>query len=87
MMLAGIIPGPDEPRDFDPYLDIVVDDIMSLNKLKIYDAHGNVTFKVSTNICLHVFHYPGHKIFHCQGNYHHLFMYTLESGKYTCHVS
>ena len=69
MMLAGIIPGPSEPREFDPYLDIVVDDIVSLNKLEMYDAHHNVTFKVNTNICLHLFDYPGqNKISHCQGN-------------------
>ena len=76
MMLADIIPGPGEPRDFHPYLGIIVDDVMSLNKLKIYDAHCNATFKVNTNFCLHVFDYPGHnKVFHCQGNYHHLLLF------------
>lgn len=54
MMLAGIIPGPGEPRDFHPYLGIVVDDVMSLNKLKIYDAHCNATFKVNTNFCVYM---------------------------------
>ena len=33
MLLTGIIPGPKEPNDLDPYMDIVVDDIMDLSKL------------------------------------------------------
>ena len=68
MVLVGIIPGPGEPMEFDPYMEVVVDDIFSLNKLEMYDAHSNSTFKLSTNICLHIFDYPGqNKILHCQG--------------------
>lgn len=59
MMLVGIVLGPNEPRDFDPYLDVIVDDILALNKLEMYDAHHDTMF--------HVFDYPGHKVFHRQG--------------------
>ena len=70
MMLAGIIPGPNEPREFDPYLDIIVDDILSLNNVEMYDAHNKSAFKLKTNILLHIFDYQGHnKVFHCQGIY------------------
>lgn len=68
MMLTGIVPGPNEPRDFDPYLNVIVDDILALNELEMYDAHHDTMFKMNADIVLHVFDYPGHnKIFHCQG--------------------
>lgn len=68
MMLVGIVPGPNEPRDFDPYLDVIVDDILALNKLEMYDAYHDTTFKMKSDILLHVFDYPGqNKVFHCQG--------------------
>ena len=35
MLLMGIIPGPKEPNDLDPYIDIVVDDIMDLSKITV----------------------------------------------------
>ena len=31
MMLAGIVPGPNEPQTLQPYLDLVVDDLTQLN--------------------------------------------------------
>ena len=34
MMLTGIVPGPKEPEDLDPYLNLIVDNIHHINKLK-----------------------------------------------------
>ena len=39
MILLGIIPGPKEPENFDPYLNIFTDEIEKLNGLKLYDEY------------------------------------------------
>lgn len=39
MLLTGLIPGPKEPKETDPYVDVLVDDVMSLNKLTVYDGY------------------------------------------------
>ena len=59
MLLTRLIPGPKEPKNTDPYVDVLVDDVMSLNKLKIYDAYKGETFQLKANILLHIFDYPG----------------------------
>lgn len=68
MLLTGIIPGPKEPNDLDPYMDIVVDDIMDLSKLTVFDAFKNEYFQPQANILLHILDYPGqNKVFRDQG--------------------
>ena len=57
LMLAGIIPCPNEVKNIAPYMEIVVDAILSLNGIEIYDACDKTTFNL--NIFLHVFDYPG----------------------------
>lgn len=53
----------------DPYIDLIVDDIMSLNRMTIYDAHSDENFQLKANIVLHVVDYPGQKkMFKSQGN-------------------
>lgn len=52
----------------DPYVDLIVDDIISLNSLSVYDAHMGEEFKLKANILLHVLDYPGqNKLFKSQG--------------------
>ena len=66
--LAGIIPGPNEPRNTDPYLEIVVDEVLSLCNSDVYDGYRKEIFKLQVNIKLHTLDYPGqNKVFHCQG--------------------
>ena len=68
MFLTGIIPGRKEPKNMDPYVDLIVDDIISLNSLSVYDAHMGEEFKLKANILLHVLDYPGqNKLFKSQG--------------------
>lgn len=70
MYLTGIIPGPNEPKNMDPYLDIVVDDIMDLKEMTIYDGYRNETFTLNGNICLHILDYPGqNKVFNSHGKH------------------
>ena len=68
IMLTGIIPGPREPKHIDPYVDVLVDDIMHLNTLKVHDGYRNETFSLKADIVLNIFDYPGqNKVLHCQG--------------------
>ena len=68
MCLVGIIPGKAEPRNMDPYLDIIVDEIIALNGSQLYDNYRKEFFKLKIDIMLHVLDYPGQaKVFHCQG--------------------
>ncbi len=72
MMLVGIIPGKSEPKNFDAYLDVLVDDILESNQLVIHDGFRNERFDLHTDIMLNVFDYPGHtKVFHFQGKQLH----------------
>lgn len=68
MLLVGMIPGREEPKRMDPYLDILVDEILQLNGSQFYDSYQKEHFKLSIDILLHVLDYPGqNKVFHCQG--------------------
>ena len=68
MLLTGIIPGPSEPKDIDPYVDIVVDDISRLNGVKVYDGYRDEHFNLIVNVVLQVFDYPGqNKMLKCVG--------------------
>ena len=58
MLLTEIIPGPGEPKDFDPYVD-VVKEILSLNGVRVYDGYHNEHFQLKANVPLQVFDYPG----------------------------
>ena len=70
MILTGLIPGPKEPKKTDAYVEVLVDDVLSLNKLKLYDAYKNENFQLKANVLLHIFDYPGqNKVLHCQGIY------------------
>ena len=67
-MLAGIIPGPKEPQNINPYLEVVADDMASLNGVEMYDGMTKDVFTLKANLLLYVLDYPGqNKVFHCQG--------------------
>ena len=68
MFLVGIIPGKAEPKNMDPYLDILVDDILELNGLQMYDGLQKENFNLKIDLFMNVLDYPGqNKVFHCQG--------------------
>ena len=66
--LAGVIPGKEEPKNTDPYLDVLVDELLELNGSRVFDAYQNSMFTLQIDITLHVLDYPGqNKVFHCNG--------------------
>ena len=69
MFLAGIIPGRSEPHT---YVNILVDEVIEMNGINMYDGYREEFFKLKVAILLHVVDYPGqNKLFHCQGTYLH----------------
>lgn len=44
--LVGIIPGPKEPKNTDPYIQVVVDELLQINGIEMYDAYQSETFKL-----------------------------------------
>lgn len=71
LMLVGIVPAqPDggEPKSLDPYLEIVVDELLSLTDMKLYDAFKKETFLFKATILNYELDYPGcTKIFAAAG--------------------
>lgn len=68
MMLVGIIPGKSEPQDIDPYAEILIDEITSLNNSECYDAYHKEVFLLNIDILMTVVDYPGlNKVFNCVG--------------------
>ena len=75
LQLVRIIPGKNEPRNTDPYLQVLVDELKEINGRNIYDAHNDCWFKLQAELIMHVFDYPGqNKVFHCNG----------ENNNYAC---
>ena len=71
LQLVGVIPGKAEPKNTDPYLQIIVDELHELNDSVMFDAYQNENFFLRTAVLLHIFDYPGqNKVFHCQGKCH-----------------
>lgn len=70
VMLTGLISGPREPKNTDPYVDVLVDDILHLNTLVVYDGYKEETFTLKSYVLLNIFDYVGqNKVLHCQGRY------------------
>ena len=68
MLLVGIIPGKSEPKNFDPYIDVLLDELEQISGSDTYDGYHEATFQMKAELFLHVLDYPGHnKLFSCQG--------------------
>ena len=68
LFLVGIIPGPKEPKNMNPYLEVLIDELLDLPNHTIYDSHRKETFAPHANIVLHILDYPGqNKVFKCTG--------------------
>lgn len=75
LLLVGIVPGngKQEVKNIQPYLEILVDELISLSDAMIYDAYQQATFQLKVEILLHILDYPGiAKVFniHGAGAYH-----------------
>lgn len=71
LFLVGIVPGSGtkEPKTLDPYLDIVVDELLALSNQSLYDAYQQAPFALKVNILLYTLDYPGiGKVFHTMGS-------------------
>ena len=60
-MLVGIIPGngTKEALHLDPYMDILVDELLEMSSLHIFDAYKQAPFQCKIAILLHILDYPG----------------------------
>lgn len=61
ILLVGIVPsnGSQEPHLLNPYLDILVDELLELSSSTLYDAYSNAPFECKAAILLHILDYPG----------------------------
>ena len=68
VLLTGIIPGPAEVKNTDPYVDVLIDEILKLQNTPVYDALHDEEFNLQISITLNILDFPGqNKLFHCQG--------------------
>ena len=70
ILLTGIIPGKSEPQNLDPYVEVLVDEIMKLDNSVCFDAYRHENFKIKITLLMHILDYPGqNKLFHCAGKF------------------
>lgn len=70
ILLVGIVPanGRLEPKSLEPYLSIVVDEILLLSNAKMYDAYREAPFSAKVDLLTFVLDYPGiSKVFNFTG--------------------
>lgn len=68
--LVATIPGNDnkEPNSLDPYLEIMVDELLEISNQRFYDSYQNVPFNLKVNVLLYVLDYPAiAKVFNVKG--------------------
>ena len=66
----GTVPGngTKEPNSLDPYLSILVDEILELTNKKLFDAYQQAPFTLKIDVLLYVLDYPGiSKVFNTKG--------------------
>ena len=66
----GTIPGNGtrEPNSLDPYLDILVDELLAISNKEVFDAYQRAPFKLKAEILMYVLDYPGlAKVFNILG--------------------
>lgn len=62
ILLVGIIPAQTsgkEPNNLDPYLEVLLDEIMYLSSHQLYDAYRKKAFQLKVAVLLYVLDYPG----------------------------
>ena len=70
MFLVGIITenGKKEAKNIHPYLEVLVDELLSLTNAKMYDSYRQADFKLKSEILFYVLDYPGvGKVFNVHG--------------------
>lgn len=62
LILVGIIPSQvqgGEPKDLDPYLEVLVDEIIYLSGSKLYDAYQRAPFSAKVEVLIYILDYQG----------------------------
>ena len=61
ILLVGIVPGNEgkEAKTLDPFLEVLVDELLEISSSTLYDAYLGAPFKAKASILLHVLDYPG----------------------------
>lgn len=61
ILLVGIIPGngTKEAFNLNPYIDIMVDELLELSSSTLFDSYQNAPFKCKVAILLYILDYPG----------------------------
>jgi hypothetical protein len=61
ILLVGIVPanGTKEPQDLNPYLDILVDELLEMCSSTMFDAYNTAPFQCKVEILMYVLDYPG----------------------------
>ena len=70
LLLVGIVPGNgrQEAKSIQPYLEILVDELITLSNAVLYDAYQQATFQLKVEILIHILDYPGiAKVFNIAG--------------------
>ena len=70
LWLVGTIPGngTKEPNTSDPYLSILVDELLSITNKEVSDAYQDAPFKMKVDILMYILDYPGiSKVFNVMG--------------------
>lgn len=92
LLLIGIIPSQaqgKEPKHLDPFLEVLVDEIIFLSSCKLYDAYRKAPFQVKVEIMIYVLGYQGlGKVFSptATGSYRGC-GWCLQKGEYCKHLS
>lgn len=92
LLLVGIIPSQkegSEPKDLDPYLEVLVDELISLCGCKIYDDYKKAPFNMKVEILIYVLDYQGlGKVFSLTGTGSYRgCAWCLLKGQYCKHLS
>lgn len=61
LLLVGIVPGNNqkEPSSLDPYLEILVDELLGLSNKTMFDAYRNAPFQLKVQLFMFILDYPG----------------------------
>ena len=61
-MLVGIVPsnGAQEPYSLNPYMDILVDELLELSSCSLYDAYQDAPFDCKVAVLLYILEYVRH---------------------------
>lgn len=61
IMFVGIVPsnGAQEPQSLNPYLDVLVYELLELSSCELFDAYQNAPFEFKVAVLLYVLDYPG----------------------------